>query len=54
MDARGFGAGKSRTNIIQLHFTRLDRTLCVVALVVLVVSVALRLMGLGVLLQGFS
>ncbi len=54
MDARGFGAGKSRTNIIQLHFNRLDRTLCVVALVVLVVSVALRLMGLGVLLQGFS
>lgn len=52
MDARGFGAGKRRTSIVQLEFSRLDRVLCVVAVVVLAVSVTLRILGIGVLIRG--
>ena len=49
MDARGFGAGKHRTNIVRLNFTRLDGLICVLAVIVLIASVGLRLMGIGVL-----
>lgn len=50
MDARGFGAGKSRTNIIHLNFTSLDRLLCALAVIVLIAAVVLRVMGIGVLI----
>jgi len=52
MDARGFGAGKTRTNIIRLDFTPLDRMICALAVIVLIGSVVLRLMGIGGLIGG--
>lgn len=52
MDARGFGAGKHRTNIVQLQFGRLDQMLCLVGIAALVLSIALRVLGVGVLIRG--
>lgn len=52
MDARGFGAGASRTSIVRLRFTRRDQVLCVLGLVLLAGSVALRVAGVGVLVKG--
>jgi energy-coupling factor transport system permease protein len=45
MDARGFGARKGRTSILKLKFSRLDRVICVIGLVVLVASIALGVTG---------
>lgn len=52
MDARGFGALKVRTNVIQLHFGTWDKILCVCAGFVLAASLMLRILGVGVLIEG--
>ena len=52
MDARGFGALDKRTNITRLNFNRVDKALCIGGVVVLVLSVALRFLGVGVLIEG--
>ena len=52
MDARGFGAGKGRTSIVRLEFSRLDLILCIAAVLTLVVSIVFRVLGIGVLIQG--
>jgi energy-coupling factor transport system permease protein len=52
MDARGFGARKGRTSIVSLEFSRLDRVLCLVAVAALILSITLRVLGVGVLIEG--
>lgn len=52
MDARGFGARGGRTSIIRLTFGDLDRVLCALAVAAVVASVVLRILGLGVIVQG--
>lgn len=52
MDARGFGARPRRTNIVRLSPTRLDYIVCAVAVVILALSIVMRILGIGVLVQG--
>lgn len=52
MDARGFGAGAKRTSIVHLRFTNRDKVLCVLGAVILVGSIILRVLGIGVLVEG--
>lgn len=52
MDARGFGARPGRTNITQLAPTNVDRVLIAAAGLALIVGVACRVAGVGVLVEG--
>lgn len=52
MDARAFGARPGRSSIITLDFDRTDRVLSWSALVVVVLGIALRIAGIGVLVEG--
>lgn len=52
MDARGFGALRERTNITRLQFTAVDKALCAVGVVLLVLAVVARILGIGVLIEG--
>lgn len=52
VNAREIGSHKSQDDKIQRRSTRLDPVLCGVAGAVLAASVALGLMGIGVLSQG--
>ncbi|MFE4952480.1 energy-coupling factor transporter transmembrane component T family protein [Leifsonia sp. NPDC056665] len=52
MDARGFGARDKRTNITRLAFGRGDVIICIVGVLVIGTSIALRLLGIGVLVKG--
>jgi energy-coupling factor transport system permease protein len=45
MDARGFGARKGRTSIVELKFSRLDQMACVLGVVLLVAAIVLALTG---------
>jgi energy-coupling factor transport system permease protein len=53
MDARGFGAREGRTNLIEIEMTRTDRIIIGVCVVAVVVGFILRLLGVGVLVQGY-
>jgi energy-coupling factor transport system permease protein len=53
MDARGFGAGERRTNILHIEMTRADRIVVALCLVAVIGGLVLRLLGWGVLVRGY-
>lgn len=53
MDARGFGARRERTSLVAIELTRLDRGILAGCGVAVVGSVVLRLLGVGVIVQGY-
>lgn len=53
MDARGFGAGNNRTNIISIDLTRTDKILIGVFIALVVLGLVMRILGIGVLVRGY-
>jgi energy-coupling factor transport system permease protein len=53
MDCRGFGARNGRSSITRIEITRLDILLIVAALIAVVLAVISRILGFGILLQGY-
>src|SRR2546422_6418175 len=53
MDARGFGARPDRTSLVDIQITPLDRAIIAGCVVAAVGSVILRLLGVGVIVQGY-
>ncbi len=52
MDARGFGARAGRSSIIEIEFRRIDRILCWSALGAVIIGLAMRFFGIGILVEG--
>jgi energy-coupling factor transport system permease protein len=53
MDARGFGARDGRTSITQIGMTRADRVILWLCLAAALGGLALRFLGIGVLVRGY-
>jgi energy-coupling factor transport system permease protein len=53
MDARGMGARPSRTSIVDLRLTSLDRLIMAAAAAAVVAGLAMRLSGIGVLVKAY-
>jgi energy-coupling factor transporter transmembrane protein EcfT len=53
MDARGFAARDSRTSIVELRLTRVDRFIMYTLLVASLVAVVLRLLGIGLITRNY-
>jgi energy-coupling factor transport system permease protein len=53
MDARGFGARPARTSIIQIDLSQTDKLIMLACLAAVVIGLALRLLGIGVLVKGY-
>jgi len=53
MDARGFGARETRTSIIHIEMTRLDRLIIAGLIGVCVLGLVMRILGIGVLVRGY-
>jgi energy-coupling factor transport system permease protein len=53
MDARGFAARDSRTSIVELRLTRVDRFIMYTLLGASILAVALRLLGIGLITRNY-
>ena len=53
MDARGFGAREGRTNLIEIAMTQTDKIIIAACIVAVLAGLILRLLGVGVLVQGY-
>jgi energy-coupling factor transport system permease protein len=53
MESRAFGARHSRTTIIEIHVTKLDRLIMISCLLLIAAAIILRLLGVGVLISGY-
>ncbi len=53
MDARGFGARDTRTSIIHIELTQMDKLIIAACIVAVVGGLVLRLLGIGVLIEGY-
>jgi len=53
MDARGFAAREQRTSIIEIEMTRADRIIIAACGLAVIVGLALRLLGIGVIVKGY-
>lgn len=53
LDARGFGARPGRTSIFTIDMTRRDRIIIAVCFVSIVISIILRFLGIGVIVEGY-
>lgn len=53
MDARGFGARRDRTSLVDINMTTLDRAILAGCVVAAVASVILRLLGVGVIVPDY-
>jgi len=53
MDARGFGASDKRTSIIQIEITRLDKIIIAACGLAIIAGLVMRLLGIGVLIEGY-
>jgi energy-coupling factor transport system permease protein len=53
MDARGFGVGTGRTNLYEIEMKPYDRTILIVSVSIVVISIILRFLGVGVLVPGY-
>jgi energy-coupling factor transport system permease protein len=53
MDARGLGAGRTRTSLHELRYSRADRIALAAAGFAAVAAIVLRVLGYGVLVKGF-
>lgn len=53
MDARGFGARSHRTSIIEIELRTVDRIVLAGCAVAIVVSVALRILGIGLIVKNY-
>lgn len=53
MDARGFAARDGRTSVVELRLTRLDRLVMFGLLAACVLSILLRLLGIGVITRDY-
>lgn len=53
MDARGFGARPDRSSIVLIGLNGIDRALIFSCLIILFISIALRLLGIGVIVHNY-
>lgn len=53
MDARGFGARQSRTNIVQIEMTQVDKIILAGCGLAILAGLIMRIMGIGVLIEGY-
>ena len=53
MEARAFGARSSRTSILNIRMTRVDWCIILGCVLAIVAAIVLRILGIGILIQGY-
>jgi len=53
MEARAFGAHDSRTNLTEIRLTRIDKYIMIGCALLIAAAIVLRILGIGVLVQGY-
>ncbi|HTK09254.1 MAG TPA: energy-coupling factor transporter transmembrane component T [Ktedonobacteraceae bacterium] len=53
MESRAFGARDSRTSITEINFTKLDRVVMLICILLIVAAIVLRIFGIGILISSY-